>query len=135
MSTPTPKSDYLMLFRGTEWYQGLSPEEIQRIVGQVLGWLDGLTKAGVVKAARPLGEQGRTLSGPRGRTVADGPFAESKEAIAGYVLFQAASLEDAVAIAQDHPGLTHGFAVEIRPVLQECAIAKGACGQATLTHF
>lgn len=129
MSSPAPQSDYLMLFRGTDWYQGLPPEEIQRIVGQVLHWLDDLSKAGVVKASQPLGDQGRIVSGVRGRTVADGPFAESKEAIAGYVIFQAASLDDAVAIAQDHPGLAHGVALEIRPLIQECSH-----GQATLAH-
>lgn len=46
----------------------------------------------------------------------DGPYAETKEALTGYYLLEAADLEQAVAIAAQLPAAENG-AVEVRPVL------------------
>ena len=48
------------------------------------------------KASQPLGREGKIVSGRQGRTVTDGPFAESKEAIAGYLLLQVDDLNEAL---------------------------------------
>jgi hypothetical protein len=53
------------------------------------------------------------------KVVTDGPFAESKEAIAGFLIMQADSLEHAVEIAADCPGLEYGQTVEVRAVASE----------------
>jgi hypothetical protein len=45
MSTPT-KSEYMLLFRGTDWHKGLSPEAIQQVVNQMKAWFDRLTAEG-----------------------------------------------------------------------------------------
>jgi len=51
-----------------------------------------------------------------GRTITtDGPFAETKEALGGIYLVQAADLDEAIAFAAMIPGATHG-AVEVRPI-------------------
>jgi hypothetical protein len=47
-------------------------------------------------------------------TVTDGPFAETKEALGGYYLVEAASLDEAIAVAKDVPA-PHG-GVEVRPI-------------------
>jgi len=48
-------------------------------------------------------------------TVTDGPFMESKEAVGGYYVVEAADLDEAIAMAKDVP---HYFgAVEVRPVM------------------
>jgi len=120
MSTATPKSDYLLLFRGTDWDKGLSAEEIQKVMNQLMAWFEGLHRQGKVKAGQPLGEEGRTISGRKGRSVADGPFPESKEAVGGYLILQANDLDEAVAIAKEYPCLDHGATVEVRPVAEEC---------------
>jgi hypothetical protein len=52
MSTQT-KSEYMLLFRGTDWHKGLSPEEIQEVVKQMYAWLDRLTAEGKAKAGKP----------------------------------------------------------------------------------
>ena len=52
--------------------------------------------------------------------MADGPFAESKEAIGGYFLLQADDLDEAVAVAKQCPALEYGSTVEVRPVAEEC---------------
>ena len=126
MNTSTTKSDYMLLFRGPQWDEGLSPEELQQVMGEVMAWFDGLKDQGKVKAGQPLGDERRTVSGKRGRTVADGPFAESKEAIGGYLLLEADDLDEAVAIAEACPTLEYGVTIEVRPVLDECPIFKRA---------
>ena len=45
--------------------------------------------------------------------VTDGPFAESKEALGGTFLIEAADLDEALAIAREVPA---GIGVEVRPV-------------------
>ena len=52
----------------------------------------------------------------RTNVVTDGPFAESKEAIAGFFVIQADSLEQAVQIAEDCPGFKFGQTVEVRAI-------------------
>jgi hypothetical protein len=60
------------------------------------------------------------VSGKNGTIVADGPFAESKEVIGGYVLLQANSIDEAIGVAQSCPTLKFGMQVEVRPVAEEC---------------
>jgi hypothetical protein len=58
------------------------------------------------------------VKGARGGEVvtADGPYAETKEALTGYYLIEAADLDEAIAIAARIPAAWNG-AVEVRPVL------------------
>ncbi len=127
MSTSNSTSEYMLLFRGACWDKGLSPEEAQRLMNQVMAWFEGLKERGIVKAGQPLGPEGRTVSGSKGRTaVSDGPFAESKEAVGGYLLLQADSLDEVVAIAKSNPTLAYGITIEVRPVLEECPIFQRA---------
>jgi hypothetical protein len=121
MSTENEKSDYMLLFRGTHWDKDLSPEQLQKVVSAWYAWFDGLVQEGKAISGHPLLNEGKIVSGKNGRTIADGPFAESKEAIGGYFYLQVANEEEAVAIAQRCPGLEHGCAVEVRPVAEMCA--------------
>src|SRR5664280_709651 len=50
----------------------------------------------------------------KGDTVTDGPFAETKEALGGYYLIEAADLDEALAVAKQVPAPFGG--VEVRPV-------------------
>ena len=118
-----PLSEYMLLFRGTDWFKGLSPEEIQQIVDQMHAWLDGLTAEGKAKTGQPLMFEGKVVSQKNGRVVSDGPFAESKEAIAGDFLLNVDTMDEAVRIAKNYPGLNYGATVEVRPVAPECAAA------------
>ena len=120
MSTEATKSEYLLLFRGSNWDKGLSPEQLQKTVDQFMAWFERLKEQGRVKAGQPLERTGKIVSGKNGRTVADGPFAESKEAIGGYFLLQVDDLDEAVAIAKQCPVLEYGSTVEVRPVAEEC---------------
>ena len=48
----------------------------------------------------------------------DGPFAETKEAIGGYLFFEADSLDAAIELAARIPAARMGGAIEIRPIVE-----------------
>src|SRR5687767_8557374 len=112
MTTPNSTSDYLLLFRGPHWDRGLSREELQQTVERMMAWIEGLKEQGKVKACEALGPENKVVSGKNGRTVADGPFAESKEAVGGFLQIEADSLDEAIAIAASCPTLAYGTTVE-----------------------
>ncbi|MGH7951183.1 MAG: YciI family protein [Limisphaerales bacterium] len=115
----------MLIFRGNDWHKGLSPEEMQKISDQWMAWFKRLTDQGKAIAGNPLEPTGTIVSGKNGHAV-DGPFAESKEAIGGYFLLAVSDLEEAVAIAQECPGLPFGAKIEVRPVAGECPMATEA---------
>jgi hypothetical protein len=80
-------------------------------------WFEQLNKAGKFKGGGPLGHYGKILAGRN--PVTDGPFVESKEAIAGFFLIRADSLEQAVEVARGCPGLEFGQTVEVRAMVSE----------------
>ena len=134
MSTsPNSNNGYMLIFRGTDWYQGLSPEQMQQIADRWMAWFNGLKENGQAVAGNPLEPQGKVVSG-KNRVVSDGPFAESKETIGGYFLLKVGTMDEAVAIAQQCPGLPHGIRVEVRPVAGECPVAAEARTEAQLAH-
>lgn len=114
----------MLLFRGPHWDKGLSAEELQDTIDKMIAWFEGLNERGKVKASQPLSAQGRTISGANGRFVVDGPFTETKEAVGGYLLLQAGSLDEAVEIARSMPTLRYGISVEVRPILAQCPVLQ-----------
>jgi hypothetical protein len=125
-TTSTAKSDYLLLFRGNVWDRGLSPAQLQKVVSDWMAWFERLKEEGKCLGGNPLEAEGKIVSGKQGRTIADGPFAESKEAIGGYFYLQVADENEAIEIAKQCPGLEYGSVVELRPVADECSIKQRA---------
>jgi hypothetical protein len=77
-----------------------------------------LLKAGIVLAGEglmPSSKGVRVRVSGKNRIVTDGPFAETKELIAGYSIWQVKSMEEAVAWVKRCP-LPDGAEVEIRPL-------------------
>jgi hypothetical protein len=120
MKNESQANSYMLLFRGTNWHQGLSPEEIQRVMGEWTSWFERLSSEGKIISARPLEKEGKFVSGKKGRVVADGPFAESKEAVGGFFMLNVDSMDAAVAIAKECPALEYGSVVEVRQVAAMC---------------
>ena len=137
MNTQTKPTQYMLLFRGNDWHKGLSPEEMQEVADHWMAWFKRLTDEGKAVAGNPLEHEGKLVSGKNGRVVADGPFAESKEAIGGYLLLAVDTIEEAVAIARSFPPLDYGTQVEVRPVAEECpmvTLARQILPEAQLAH-
>lgn len=76
---------------------------------QAQGMLLGYQQLEPPKAAKSV----RVRNGKA--TVLDGPFAETKEMLAGFNLVEAGSLEEAVRLAQEWPWARYGC-IEVRPV-------------------
>ena len=112
----------MLLYRTDEWYNKLSQEELQKLINQNKAWFERLTAQDKAKPGRALERKGAIVSGVNGRIVTDGPFAESKEAIGGYLTLDVETIEEAIAIAQSSPGLAYGGSIEVRPVAEECPL-------------
>jgi len=123
----------MLIFRGTDWYKGLSPEEMQQVSDKWMTWFKGLTDQGKAIAGNPLEKEGKIVSG-KNRVVSDGPFAESKETIGGYFLLKVGSMDEAVAIAKECPGLAYGIRVEVRAIAGECPLVGEVRAEAALAH-
>jgi hypothetical protein len=83
-----------------------------------------LVKAGVMLAADGLhaSSRGKRLVMSKGkRTVVDGPFAETKELIAGYWVWQVKSMDEAMAWLARCPDPMPGedSQIEVRPIMSE----------------
>jgi hypothetical protein len=108
-TAPTPRSP--------EDWEKLSAEEQQaiyteyRAVNEAPGVSPGLALEDPASATTVSVSGGEVL-----RT--DGPFAETKEAIAGYVVFEGESLDAAVELAARIPAARLGGAIEVRPVVE-----------------
>jgi hypothetical protein len=81
-----------------------------------------LVKAGVMLAGEGLHPSSKGarvhFSGDK-RTVTDGPFAETKELVAGYWLWQVRSMDEAIEWAKRCPNpMEEGGVLEIRPVFE-----------------
>ncbi len=115
-------SAYLLFFRNTgpENHQHLSPDERQKLVTRWNSWYDGLAAQGKAVEGQPLETETRLVSGPGGARVVDGPFAEAKEAIGGYVKLLVSGLDEATEIAKRHPGLEYGLKIEVRQLTDHC---------------
>ena len=99
---------------------GVMPDE--KLLTAMGKFNDELVKAGVMLAGEGLhpSSKGKRVrfSGPK-RTVIDGPFAETKELIAGFWLWQVKSMDEAVEWLKRCPNPMPGEAdVEIRPVFE-----------------
>ena len=110
---------YILLIYGDERvWASMSKEEMEKIYAEHRAFGEAMGKAGVILGGSELKPVATATSvkfaGGKPRTV-DGPFAETKEQLAGYYLIEAANLEEALVWAEKMPGMASG-AVEIRPI-------------------
>src|SRR4051794_35074576 len=109
---------YMMLINlgsaARDW-QSLPEDEQKEIVAgwQALNQTPGVTPG---LGLQPP-ETATTVRVEDGRTLAtDGPFVEAKEAIGGYLVYEAGDLDAAIELAARIPAARMGGAVEVRPV-------------------
>jgi hypothetical protein len=107
--TPTP--------RDPEAWATLSEDEQQAVyadyqaINQTPGVTPGLGLDDPSTATTVRVEDGRTLT-------TDGPFVAVKEALGGYLVFEADDLDAAIQLAARIPAARLGGAVEVRPVVE-----------------
>jgi hypothetical protein len=97
---------------------GAMPSE--ELLSDMMKFNEELVKAGVMLAGEGLhpSNKGKRVrfEGPK-KTVIDGPFAETKELVAGYWLWQVKSMEEAVEWLKRAP-FDGGTEIELRPVFE-----------------
>jgi hypothetical protein len=127
----SPANSFLFLFRnaGPDTHEHLSPQEREQLTKAWNDWYGGLAAEGKVQHGRPLGLEGRVVSGTRGQWVMDGPYAETKEIVGGYFFLTVADLDEATEIAKHCPGLPLGLTVEVRPVVDTSPVLDGVRGR------
>jgi hypothetical protein len=132
-ASPTP---YLLLFRnsGPETHAHLSSAERETLIKRWNAWYDELASQGKALDGRPLELATRVVSGANGTRVTDGPFAEAKEAVGGYVVLMVNGREEATEIAQRHPGLAYGLIIEVRQMAAHCHLGITARKSETVSQ-
>lgn len=109
-------ASYLYLFRGGD-VPGRSPEEMQAHMQRWRGWIAELAKAERFKGGEPLEPGGKVMAGTK-RVVTDGPYAEAKDVVGGYLLVEADNLGVATELAAGCPIFDAGGSVEVRPIVR-----------------
>ncbi|GHH52168.1 MAG: YciI family protein [Gammaproteobacteria bacterium] len=92
----------------------------QQLLAEMGNYNEALSKAGILLAGEglhPSRRGARVRFDGKQRSVIDGPFAETKELVAGFWLWQVRSLEEAVEWLKRAP-FDGGAEVEIRPVFE-----------------
>jgi len=100
---------YLLLIRGDESAAAHADDGCG-------GWTERMLERGVLQGGaglRPPAEGRAVRIRRRQLMVSDGPFAETKEQVGGFCLVEAANLDEAVAVAAEHPAATYGT-IEVR---------------------
>jgi hypothetical protein len=99
----------------------ITPEERTSMVRDTKAWVDEMDGRGVRllgSKLRPVSETSTLRVRDDNLLVSDGPFAETKEQIAGFDIVECASLDHAVEVASRHPVARTG-SIEVRPYWQE----------------
>lgn len=92
-----------------------SPEQLQVYMKQYHDWVGGIAAQNKFVRGTALSTEGRVLKAHQ--VITDGPYAEIKESIAGYITIRAKDFDDAVCLAKDCPMLNgEGNSVEIRKI-------------------
>jgi hypothetical protein len=96
-------------------WEAATPDERRVEVERTIAWFREHGTAGRIVGGEELGDvrQSKTL---RGGVVTDGPFAETKEQLGGFIVLEVADEAEAIRVAQGWPSLEWaGDAVELRP--------------------
>ena len=100
--------------------QSLSPAEGATLDRDSIAYDETLRRSGhyIVSDALQFANTARTLRIRRGKlSVMDGPFAETKEQLGGFILVEATDMDEAVELASKIPMAKHGT-IEVRPIMQ-----------------
>jgi hypothetical protein len=110
----------LLIWEGTAPDAEVSPEERQDSMNAYMKFTNEVVEKGLMQG-------GDALQGPATATTVrvngsntvttDGPFAETKEWLAGYYLLDCKDLDEAVEMAAKIPAAAHG-AIEVRPIME-----------------
>ncbi len=111
---------YMMIFRNTpvseDAYANMSPEQMQAEIEKWNSWIGGIAAQGKLIGSDALEATGKIVTGSK-KVVTDGPYVDIKEAIGGYIIVKANTLDEAAILADGCPILHVGGTVEVRMIV------------------
>jgi hypothetical protein len=121
----------LLIYTDESEAAGIPPEVVEQHAEAFGAYVRELMERGVLRGGAPLQPTAvsTTVKVRDGKTLTtDGPFVETKEALAGFYLLDCADLDEAIELAAKIPVATVG-AIEVRPVWQEMVELVGKHAQ------
>lgn len=93
-----------------------SPEQFQEYMKMYHDWVGSIAAQNKFIGGKGLSTEGKVIKA--NNVITDGPYAEVKESLAGYIMIKAKDFDDAVSIAKECPILQGaGNSVEVRKVI------------------
>ena len=109
----------LMIYRDEKEWEARSQGERNTAFQAAVAYSEARRASGFYQGGEPL-EPTHTATTVRikhGKPVmTDGPFAETKEQLAGYTILEAKNLDEALDFVARHPLTLAGFSIEVRPI-------------------
>jgi hypothetical protein len=107
--------EFVMIFRNAA-SPDRSPQQIQQVLQQWQDWMGNLVaQEKLASSGSRLGTEGKTVK--PNNVVTDGPYAEIKEILGGFIVVYAANVEEAAELAKSCPILLVGGSVEVRNMI------------------
>ena len=106
---------FMLLFRGGE-HHAYNQEVSQAAKDNMqkwINWMQALAEKGSLVGGEPLQPTGKQVNGTK-KVVSDGPYAEAKEIIGGYLIVNAKDINEAVEISMGCPIFDENGKVEVR---------------------
>lgn len=109
--------DFIMLFHSEpDPSFEPTPEQMQEELKAWEKWMGEIGAKGALKnPGEALGFDGKTLHADG--TVTDGPYAELKEIVGGFIIVTANSADEAIQLGKGCPALIQGGKVEVRDIM------------------
>ena len=107
-----------MIYHDENELEALPEREMQTLVDSALDYDDEIRRSGhyIVSNALQPGRTARTIRVRGGKvSTTDGPFAETKEQLGGFILIEARDLNEAIQVAAKIPLARRG-SIEVRPI-------------------
>ncbi len=111
-------NEFLFIFRRNEVSDEPipSPEQLQAMMKPWQDWIGSIAAQNkLVSNGNRLSSEGRVVKS--GNVITNGPYVEMKEAIGGYMIVRANSIDEATALTKDCPILNMGGNVEVRTIV------------------
>lgn len=109
-----------LIYANPEVYAAMTQEERSALLQEYQAFAQEVGESGIMRGGSQL-QPTSTATTLRIRNteklITDGPFAETKEQLAGYFVLQCTDLDEALALAERMPDVKHG-SIEIRPVVE-----------------
>jgi hypothetical protein len=114
---------YMFLIYSQERPEGLPPDEVERLKNAHWAVMQEATQKGVLRGAEPLKPTttATTVRMQNGSAITtDGPFAETKEQLAGYYIIECRDLDEAIEWGKRIPTVCKGAegCIDIRPIAE-----------------